>query len=408
MGVWGNISRQNYGPNDSIIGSIINNPKGLLDLLVANVKHAAGQPTDADMVDSPTPYYTSNPKKEINSGFNLAGLMQTGSLPFAPESAGGLLGTISKFKPSEHGFDPRFDKDGKIRVGEASKLSSISTTVDHPDFVKPKISLADYEGHPFVTSMSDRTNVGTLLDINGVPVGTHLQGGQDYMFNNPGQVWASAKIPANAILEAAINARGVTGKDPLFLPWRMAPSGGDFANMTGETMIRYMSNNMSKKDQRLANKDIKQLIPNFSGIGSEQGIDQFRTAPDAIRKRLKINVLDTKYRNSGGLGIGEARLAVADPHQIIAPDGGLQNVGIISAKNPLITHSGHRAYPRGIPGEGLGVLDRDVMVHQLLPEVVADRGMSNPLMPSDQDIRSLQMKPYVGLLTADLLKSLGY
>jgi len=64
----------------------------------------------------------------------------------------------------------------------------------------PEVSLADFEGRPFITSMSDRTAAGgDLLGVNDVmfkrPV--HLYGGQDYMFNNPNQVWASA--PAGSI-----------------------------------------------------------------------------------------------------------------------------------------------------------------------------------------------------------------
>ena len=37
----------------------------------------------------------------------------------------------------------------------------------------------------------------------------------------------------------------------------------------------------------LVNKDIKGFIPNFKGVGSEEGINQFRTAPDKVRKKLK-------------------------------------------------------------------------------------------------------------------------
>jgi hypothetical protein len=227
------------------------------------------------------------------------------------------------------------------------------------------------------------------------------------MFNNPGQVWASAKAPSKQILTQAKMLKDITGKDPLYLPWRMAPSGGDFANMTGETMLRYMSNNMAKSTQRAVNKDIKTFIPNFKGIGSEEGIDQFRNAPDKTRKALK-NLLDTKYRNEGGLSIGEARLAVADPTQLNAIESGLQNVGQIYADIPMIQASGHKAYPKGVPGQGLGLLDRDLMAFELLPNAAQARGILNPKAPSQQDIRALQMKPYAGVLTSDLLKKLGY
>lgn len=318
-------------------------------------------------------------------------------------SAPMMGGIIKELKFADLGFDTRFDP----RKLEQARLKNLNVKVDVPDIAVPKVSLADYEGYPFITSMSDRTNVGRLQSINDVPLNVDLQGGQNYMFNNAGQVWASAKNPSQAIINNAKILKDITGKDPLYMAWRMAPTGGDFANMTGETMLQYMSNNMPKSIQRSVNKDIKQFIPNFKGIGSMEGIDQFRNAPDKTRKALK-NMLDTKYRNEGGLSIGEARLSVADPTQLIAPDTGLQNVGRIFADQPMIQHSGHRAYPKGVAGEGIGVIDREVMAYDLLPNAAQARGIKNTKMPSQTDIRALQMKPYAGIITSDMLKKLGY
>jgi hypothetical protein len=331
--------------------------------------------------------------------YGSAALNALGILPFIPS----LGGVIKNTKIGDIGFDPRFDP----RKLEQEKLKRLTTQVDVPDIQIPKVSLVDYEGYPFITSMSDRTNVGKLQSINDVPVNVDLQGGQNYMFNNPEQVWASAKAPAGQLIKQAKVLKDITGKDPLYMPWRMSPTGGDFANMTGETMLRYMSNNMSKSSQRAVNKDIKNFIPNFKGIGSEEGINQFRNAPDKARKALK-NMLDTEYRNKGGLSIGEARLAVADPNQLVSAESGLQNVGRIFANQPMIQSSGHKAYPKGVAGEGLGLLDKDIMAFELLPNAAEARRIANPKMPSQQDIRALQMKPYAGIITSDMLKKLGY
>jgi hypothetical protein len=320
-----------------------------------------------------------------------------------PTDFAGFGGVLKETKIGNLGFDPRFDP----RKLEQTRLNNLTTKIDVPEQNQNKISLADYEGYPFITSMSDRTNVGQLHSINDVPIGVDLQGGQNYMFNNPGQVWASAKAPSNAIIKNAQMLKDITGKNPLYMPWRMAPTGGDFANMTGETMLRYMNNNMGRAAQRDVNSDIKSFIPNFKGMGSEEGIDQFRNASDQTRKALK-NMLDKKYRNEGGLSIGEARLAVADPSQLMGTDSGLQNVGQIFPDLPMIQSSGHKAYPKGVPGQGLGVLDKDLSAFQLLPNAAESRGIIDPRNPSQQDIRALQMKPYAGILTADMLKALGY
>lgn len=319
------------------------------------------------------------------------------------QNIGGVLGIVKNTRIGDIGFDPRFDP----RKLEQERLNNLVVTVDVPETNPSVVSLADYEGYPFITSMSDRTNVGQLQAINDVPVNVDLQGGQNYMFNNPGQVWASAKNPTSQILKNSQYLKNITGKDPLYLPWRMAPTGGDFANMTGETMLQYMKSNMPKSIQRDVNKDIKAFIPNFKGIGSEEGISQFRSASDITRKNIK-NMLDVNYRDMGGLSIGEARLAVSDPNQLILPESGLQNVGQIFADSPMIKSSGHKAYPTGVPGQGLGVLDKDLMAFELLPNAAQARGILDPKNPSARDVRALQMKPYAGILTSDMLKSLGY
>jgi hypothetical protein len=100
-------------------------------------------------------------------------------------------------------FDKRFDP----RVLEQAKLKNLVTKVDqYQNPNTPKLSLADFEGYPFITSMSDRTAAGGhLTGINSVNLNrpVELMGGQDYMFNNPGQVWASAPGPVKKLLEHA-------------------------------------------------------------------------------------------------------------------------------------------------------------------------------------------------------------
>jgi hypothetical protein len=381
---------------------------GLLDYITEAAKAQYAKGALSGLLNSPT-QSLGNAYTDVKNLFNpeymknVKGMSLEDAKNIALD-ANPVMGAIVKStRMGDIGFDPRFDP----RKLEQERLANLKTTIDYPNIEIPKVQLTDFLGRPFVTSMADRTNVGMLQSINGVPINTNMQGGQDYMFNNPEQVWASAKNPVNQILNVSKVLKETTGQNPIYLPWRMAPTGGDFANMTGETMLKYMSNNMSKTAQRGVNSDIKAFIPNFKGIGSEEGIDQFRNAPDKARKALK-NLLDTKYRNEGGLSIGEARLAVADPRQLNKRDAGIMNVGEIFADSPMIAQSGHKAYPKGIAGQGLGLLDRDFSIFQLMPNVAKQRNIQNPLEPSQQDIRALQMKPYSGIITEDLLRTLGY
>lgn len=318
----------------------------------------------------------------------------------------GLSKGLLETKVGEKGFDPRFDP----RAKEQLKLQNLKTIVEptgRQDI--PIVSLADFEGKPFITSMSDRTAAGgRLVGINDVMLNRpiELKGGQDFMFNNP-MVWASGQAPVKQIMNNAQTIKQITGQDPLYMAWRMAPSGGDFAHMTGETMLSYADSSLGKTDKRHMDKLINKLIPNWKGVSNPESIDQYRAAPDAVRKQLK-GLLDVEFRDKGGLGLGEARLSVADPKQLTAPDAGIMNIGKIFADEPMIMNSGHPSYPRGIAGEGIGRVSKQHNIFELLPQVVEQRGIKDPLNPAQTDIRALQMKPYAGVITADLLKKLGY
>jgi hypothetical protein len=322
-----------------------------------------------------------------------------------PQTLSKQAGAI--IRPGEIGFDRRFDP----RVKESQRLETLTTTVEPRLMQEAKpLSLADLEGQPFITSMSDRTAAGgQLTGINGVNLSrpVDLRGGQDFMFDNPGQVWASARGPVKQLTELADDIKRVTGKDPLYMPWRMAPTGGDFAAMTGETMLSYAKESLGKRDSAKLDKTISALIPGWKGVANDLSVAQFRAAPDATRKVIK-NQMDVLFRERGGLGIGEARLAVADPKQLAGPDGGLMNVGRIFAGKPAIAESGHPSYPFGVPGEGVGRLQEARGIFELLPSIVRARGITDPRLPDPTDLRALQMKPYAGMIDAELLKSLGY
>jgi len=335
-----------------------------------------------------------------------ANVMARGGLP-AQLLTDLTQGTRSQMLPGNNVFDPRFD----ARKLEQDRLRNLKTNVvPIYDYTIPKINLADYQDYPFITSMSDRTRTGLLTDIDGVSLNrpVYLQGGQPYMYENPGQVWASGTKPASDIYKMANMLKETTGKDPLYIPWVMSPSGSDFANMTGETMLSYAQTVMGKDTKKGLDRQIKnRFIPDWLGIDDPASIEQFRNLSDRKRKSMKKTLLDKEFRNEGGLSIGEARLAIADPNQLNLPDASILNVGQIFPDQPLIMQSGHSAYPLGVPGQGLGAVEGGQNIFDLLLMHRLNRGIIDPSNPSRKDIRTLEMKPYAGLLDADLLKSLG-
>jgi hypothetical protein len=338
-------------------------------------------------------------------------MMERGGMP--AEVLQGMAGQPSRMLPQQGRsgfgeFDPRYDP----RVLEQARIREMTRDIQlNPNAQNaPTVSLADFEGRPFITSMADRTAAGgKLMGIDKVQFNrpVELMGGQDYMFNNPGQVWASAQGPVKQLMQQAAEIKQVTGVDPLYMPWRMAPTGGDFAAMTGETMLSYADAAMNKTQKKQLDRSIKKLIPTWSGVSDPASVQQFRNAPDKTRKAIKA-MMDVDFRNQGGLNIGGARLAVSDPAQLAAQEGGVMNVGEIFAGNPMVMQSGHPSYPRGVPGQGLGTLAEDLNIFELLPEAAKARGIPDVKNPRATDLRALQMKPYSGVISNELLKRLGY
>ena len=338
--------------------------------------------------------YYSEPEQRTLGNY---GMSLLGMLPFIP--AAGVTRRVG-----EMNFDPRFDP----RKKEQERLKTLTTEVDEKAGKIPTKSIYDLEGKPFITTMSDRTDArGVLEAINNVelPHQVKLHGGQDYMFDNAGEVWASGKSPVNAILKRATQLKKQTGEDPFLLPWRMAPSGSDFAHMTGETMLSYASASMGQSTKRQLDKAMKGFIPDWKGVDNPESITQFKSTSDKKRKAIK-NMLDKQFRNEGGLSLGEARLAISDPRQLDAPQGGLMNIGRIDTSLGRIERPGLNTYPYAIGGTGVGRLKEDIMVHQLLPEVAKFRGIKDVMNPSQADLRSMQMKPFGGIITEGLLRAL--
>jgi len=338
------------------------------------------------------------------------GIMERGGLP--AEMLGAMAGQPSRMLPQQGrsgfgAFDPRYDP----RVQEQARMQAMVRDVQlNPNAVNPStVTLDQFAGRPFITSMADRTAAGgKLVGIDNVQFNRPVEflGGQDYMFNNPGLVWSSGKTPANALVKYANEIKQATGQDPIYLPYRMAPTGGDFAQFTGETMLAYADAAMGKTQKKQLDRSIKKFIPTWSGVSDPASVQQFRDAPDKTRKAIKA-MMDRDFRNEGGLNIGSARLAVSDPAQLAAQEGGIQNVGEIFAGSPLVKSS-HPAYPGGVQGKGIGTLAEDLNIFELLPEVVKARGIPDPRNPRPSDLRAMQMKPYSGVISNELLKSLGY
>jgi len=353
-------------------------------------------------IDDAVAYFedTVVPSLQSKFGDEVGSAMGAGILAGASIMAPGRTTKTLRGVEFDEGFDPR--------VTQQERLQNLELQIEErPMAEKPVISLEDLEGRPFLTSMSDRTRAGgRLMTVNDVDLGegVDLKGGQDFMFDNPDMVWASDPQVVAGLKKRADILRKQTGKDPVYLPWQMAPTGGDHATMTTEVMLRHAKSNMLKKDQKALDKEIKQIIPDWKGVNDPASIDQIYNVSGDKRKQIQ-QLMDVGYKDKGGMSRGEARLAVSDMTQLQGRQGRLINVGEIG-EGDIIVDSGHPTYSAALRGQGLGALDRDIVATEILPAMVETRRIADPANPSAQDIRALQMKGYYGIIDEDLLRAL--
>lgn len=309
-------------------------------------------------------------------------------------------------------FDKLVDPRYSSRVNDLESLRQLSVEKDYANVsdVAP-VSIFDMEGKPIVTSMSDRTDAGGLLTRIGdvdLKDPVRLQGGQGYMFNDG--LWASDTAPVNQIYKLAGELKKQTGVDPVFAPFRMAPTGGDYAHMTGQTMLSYAQSAMTKAQKKELNKELKKIIPDWKSIDDPKYMDVFNKVDGKTRKKV-IKMMDKSFRKNGGLSAGQARLAVTEQQQVNAPDAFLQNVGQMDLSAARGT-SPHTTYKDEVKGQGIGQFAEDIPVYALNPQRLkmmrqgTYRDVKDPFNPTAPDKRALQMSPMGTVITENLLRHL--
>ena len=305
-------------------------------------------------------------------------------------------------------IDSRFTNalGGGPRKGLQDAVETMGARVDQRDMdMGAESNLYDFEGSPYILTQSDRSAAGGTLtgiydkDIDPV----NLRGGRDYMFDPDTRdlVWASDPNVVSGLAKRAAQLRKEFGKDPILLPYSMAPTGIDFATMPLDTMINYARQGMSKANVKKLDTQIKKFMPEWTSVMDPSANAMFRNVPGDKRKAV-ANIIDKNFRNlNGGLSISEARAATTDSGQYMTPDGTLRNVGIIDTSRPIGT-SDHPTYRGGLPGEGVGTLKEDLNVRPFMENA------GRTLTGDAADIRSLSMNPSFsqGVIDEKLLRKI--
>jgi len=394
-----------YDPEDTPLGELIKQAKseGKKGLKIKNFVDNADYSDDT----SATHYAVFNPE-DIKLAFRKYAI---GPAASAAVLAGSMTPEEAQAGPLSAGrriIDPRFTNalGGGPRKGLQESVETIGATVDQRAMNMGAASnLYDYEGSPYMLTQSDRSSAGgTLTSIYGKDIDpVNLRGGRDYMFDPDTRdlVWASDPNVVSNLAKRAAQLRKEFGKDPILLPYAMAPTGIDFATMPLDTMINYARQGMSKANVKKLDTQIKKVVPGWTSVMDPTANAMFRNVGGDKRKAV-ANIIDKNFRNvNGGLSISEARAATTDAGQYLTPDGTLRNVGRIDTSRPIGT-SDHPTYRGGLPGEGVGTLKEDLNVRPFMENA------GRELTGDSADIRSLSMNPSFsqGVIDEQLLRKI--
>lgn len=344
-----------------------------------------------------------------------AGLLATNLIPGSKIARTGInTQRAEEYAKGVKGGDPRKGDAKKGILSDVERVENITSETGASHLADiPKKSIFDYEGEGLVTHYADLTQGGNTLFRVGDETLRHpvrQRGGQNYMFNKEnirmGNLWASDYDVVNGkFVPRYLSLRKGTGKDPLFAPYTMTPTGGDFNHQTTETMLAYLDTTLGRTDKSMLNKKMKQIVPNWTGFESPniQKVMDGMTTKERAATRL---MLDRDYRNTGGLTVGEARAVNTDPNQIDAPRGILMNFGRM--EEGVGTASNHPTFSGAVKGQPIGQFQEQFPATLLFsdkqlysPERITQ---TNRFNPNTADMRSLEMYPRSTIITENRLR----
>ena len=343
-------------------------------------------------------------------------------------------------------------RTGDIKKIESGLLDQFGHVIVGEELVNlPNKSIFDYEGFPWIASQSDLTRAGgALSEVGGQKLAelVEMLGGQDFMAlpnsvkNN--LIWASANTPINKLVDAAKTAKDAFGKDPLYLPFAMKPTGMDFSKQVTETMIQAALANLTPKQIAMANKQIRKdsklqpptpegqpkpaiqyINTDFEGIETKNILDG--TTGDQRKEIARI--LDRDFRKEGGqltkkssaiydanslgsISLPQARIANTDPYQTNKEALTLRNVGIVDTDNAFRKVSGHPTYPNALGGTADARLKENLSLLDIFDNTKAPNKQGKVLPMTrdnftDDDYRKTNMQATpTGLLTYERLRHL--
>jgi hypothetical protein len=314
-------------------------------------------------------------------------------------------------KPAEVATDPRIE----TRKKELQKIRDLELEIQPRALEEPPTeSIYDLEGRGLLTTMSDLSAAGDdILAVNNVRLQRPFsrQGGQGFMFENPGEVWAADTANAKAIQAAAAELEKQTGKPAILAPFTMGPLSSLFSHHPRGLQYAYADAALDAPEKAALAENIRGILPGWTDFSDPDAYMTFMRA--AGKRRGQLNKLMDQFRDRGGLGKGEAVYGTTDLDQLGAPMLALRNLGEVNTRFGL-SESKNPAYSTGVPGQGRAKLkEENLGALSLFPELMAQYGYRTPFdFPVGVNkgvaspLRAFQLKPQPTIITDKVLRYL--
>ena len=228
-----------------------------------------------------------------------------------------------------------------------------------------------------------------LTGVGGVDFETpiHLQGGKDYMRENPEGIWASGDhvvTKINKIAQPALDE----GRDVYLGYMPMGWGSMDFNTMMTDSMYEQMkSGKITKKSKRAFDDAVRRLRPEWKGIDHPMSREMLDSNGQLRHAFLDVAELK-EFQGQGFPDLAETRVAIADDTLIHTPNlmGG-QAFGKMSGETILTPIQKHNTYPQVIGGEYVGGSEGLLGMGDMFPDWYQQRRAANK--PANRDHYSL-------------------
>ena len=245
-----------------------------------------------------------------------------------------------------------------------------------------------------ITTKGDRTNVGLLTEIDGVPLekGVGLYGGGRFADINP-NIWASDKTRVGTIGKRATGLLK-EGYNPATVFTTSAHDSLRFNTMLTDGFLQEIRTfNLPKKTIKEFDDSLRKIRPEWLGINHPQAREQlYLRGAGALRTEFNEIGSQAKFRNMGFPEIAPIKKAITDPKLIDTPNmySGYR-VGKIDPDNMIITNPSmpHPTYNTHVGGTQVGELGTQMPFAELFPDFIAGRRLLGK--PVIKDARSAEL-----------------